>query len=110
MFRTGDFVRDEIRREHRDAAEQGYATVLPLLQTDYAVAICDEIITALNLELLTKKQILDLIVRRPQECEMILTGRDVPEYLVEIADLVTEMREVKHYFHAGGVARRGIEF
>jgi cob(I)alamin adenosyltransferase len=54
-------------------------------------------------------QILDLIDRRDQGVELVITGRYAHSRLIDRADLVTEMREVKHYFHRGIKARRGVE-
>lgn len=51
----------------------------------------------------------DLIRCKPAQTELVLTGRGAPPELLELADLVTEMREIKHYFHAGQGARVGIE-
>ena len=50
-----------------------------------------------------------LIENKPETTELVLTGRNAPDELIELADLVTEMREVKHYFQKGVMARKGIE-
>ena len=110
-FGTGDFIRGEVQPHHRSAAMEGYTALLSLLdRKNYSVIVGDEIITALHLGLLTGEQILALVSRKPEGSEMIFTGRDAPAYLVEIADLVTEMVEVKHYYAAGIPARKGIEY
>ncbi len=59
--------------------------------------------------LLTVQEVERLIEEKPETVELILTGRDVPQEIIEKADLVTEMREVKHYFKIGVPARVGIE-
>jgi cob(I)alamin adenosyltransferase len=110
-FGTGDFIRGEVRPEHREAAQRGYAMLCALMEHHrFSVVVCDEIITALNLGLLTKEQVLVLSDRCVRTGEVVFTGRCAPEYLIEHADLVTEMVEVKHYYSAGVVARRGIEY
>ena len=50
-----------------------------------------------------------LIENKPETTELVLTGRNAPNELIELADLVTEMKEVKHYFQKGVMARKGIE-
>ncbi|MCG4546427.1 cob(I)yrinic acid a,c-diamide adenosyltransferase, partial [Clostridium perfringens] len=54
--------------------------------------------------------IVELIEKKPKDMELILTGRNVPEKIMEKADLITEMREIKHYYKKGVPAREGIEF
>jgi cob(I)alamin adenosyltransferase len=53
--------------------------------------------------------VLDLLASKPSNVELVLTGRYAPDELIEVADLVTEMREVKHYYQQGVLARKGIE-
>jgi cob(I)alamin adenosyltransferase len=73
------------------------------------VLIADEIITAGLFKLIDQDDILDLIQRKPDGMELILTGRGAQEKIIEAADLVTEMKEVKHYYTQGVQARKGIE-
>ena len=80
-----------------------------LLSGAYDLVVCDEILGALRLELLTLGQVLELARERPVQTELVFTGRDAPEELVQAADLVTEMREIKHYYATGLPARWGIE-
>ena len=76
----------------------------------YDLVVLDEINVALHFELLSIDEVLDLIDRRAAGVEIVLTGRYAPQALMDRADLVTEMREVKHYYAAQGVrARKGIE-
>jgi len=72
--------------------------------------ILDEILAVIENDLLDRELVLELINNRPAHLEIVLTGRNLPLSLLEAADLVTEMNEVKHYFHAGIPARRGIEY
>ena len=71
--------------------------------------ILDEIMAIVNNGLLTVEEVCSLVDARPQEMEMVLTGRSAPQVLIERADLVTEMICVKHYLKRGVEARRGIE-
>jgi cob(I)alamin adenosyltransferase len=72
--------------------------------------ILDEINVAVDYGLVRVEEVLRLIARRPPGMEIILTGRYAPEEFLEIADLVTEMREVKHHYAAGKQMREGIEY
>ena len=60
-------------------------------------------------DLISVDEIKFLIENKPETTELILTGRNAPDELIEMADLVTEMKEVKHYFQKGVMARKGIE-
>lgn len=73
------------------------------------ILIADEIVTAMKFRLLAESDVLELMARRPSGMELVLTGRGATPALVEAADLVTEMREVKHYYRKGVQARPGIE-
>ena len=76
----------------------------------YDVVILDEINVAVNLCLIDLKEVLQLIRNKPANVELVLTGRDAPTDIIEVADLVTEMKEIKHPFNRGSKARKGIEF
>jgi cob(I)alamin adenosyltransferase len=97
---------------HIEAAKEGWKEVLSYLNGDsYAdVLILDELCVVLSLGLLDAGEVMTRIVERPHGLEVICTGRDAPEELITAADLVTEMREVKHYFREGIDARKGIEY
>ncbi len=76
----------------------------------YDLVILDEVFAALRHGLVTLEQVLALMKARPAHVELILTGRNVPPEIAAAADLVTEMRAVKHPFARGISARRGIEY
>ena len=75
----------------------------------YDMVILDEINIAVHFKLLKTSEVLKLLKNRPKSVEIVLTGRKAPKKLIEAADLVTEMKEVKHYFTKGVTARKGIE-
>jgi len=75
----------------------------------YDVVILDEICIALYYNLLNLDEIYHLLSDKPKHVELILTGRYCPDELIEKADLVTEMKEIKHYYQKGVSARKGIE-
>jgi len=74
------------------------------------ILILDEINVALHLGLLREEEVLFLLEARPPKMELVLTGRGAPERILAAADLVTEMRPLKHPFAEGVAAREGIEF
>ena len=80
-----------------------------VLSGDYDMVVLDEINCAMFFGLINVDEVLDLIKNKPDHTELILTGRCAPDEIIEAADLVTEMREVKHYYNEGVEARKGIE-
>ncbi|WP_026840544.1 cob(I)yrinic acid a,c-diamide adenosyltransferase [Citrifermentans bremense] len=76
---------------------------------EYDLVILDEINGAVSMGLVPVDGVLDLMRGKPHHVELVLTGRNAHERVIEAADLVTEMREVKHYYKAGVPARVGIE-
>ncbi|MEJ2658505.1 MAG: cob(I)yrinic acid a,c-diamide adenosyltransferase [Desulfobacterales bacterium] len=102
--------REEITQKHKDQAQQGLKRAQEVMLSDqYDIIILDEINVAVWFNLITIHQVLELLSNRPEHAEIILTGRRAPKALVEIADVVSEMREIKHYYHRGITARTGIE-
>lgn len=77
---------------------------------EYDVVVLDEVNVALSLGLISLDEVLNLVMSKPVHVELVLTGRGAPAEIVEVADLVTEMREVKHPFKKGVAARKGIEY
>ena len=77
---------------------------------DYDLVILDEILIALREHLLAEEEILDLLKNKPASVELILTGRGASNKVLEAANLVTEMKEVKHPWRRGVRARKGIEY
>ena len=72
--------------------------------------ILDEVLGTINDKFLSEEDVIDFLHKKPETVEVILTGRNASDNLINEADLVTEMKEVKHYFAKGVEARRGIEF
>lgn len=77
---------------------------------DYHLVVLDEVNVAAGMGLVDEQAVLDMIAAKPEHVEVVLTGRDAPQSFLDRADLVTEMRMVKHFYEAGIPARRGIEF
>lgn len=80
-----------------------------MLCGEYDIIVLDEVLVATYFQLISVDDILPLINEKPFEVELILTGRYCLKELIDKADLVTEMKEVKHYYEKGILARRGIE-
>jgi cob(I)alamin adenosyltransferase len=80
-----------------------------LSRGDYDLVILDEINVALYFELISVHEVAEVLKARAPQVEVVLTGRYAPPELIEMADLVTEMKNIKHYYHAGVPAREGIE-
>ena len=96
--------------EDTAAAQEGVALAHETLQKgDYDIVILDEINIALDLGLVDKEEVIQLMDERPPHVELVLTGRYVASEIIERADLVTEMVEIKHYYQKGIQSRLGIE-
>ena len=97
--------------EHEAAAQAGLDEARSAIVSGaFAVVVLDEILGAIKAELVTTDQVMGLIAAKPPMLHLVLTGRDAPPEIVEAADLVTEMRLIKHPYEAGIIAQRGVEF
>ena len=96
--------------EDLQSAQEGFGLAKKAIQNkEYNIVILDEINLAVDYGLISLTEILHLIDSKPDEIELILTGRNVKREILEKADLVTEMVDRKHYFDKGVPAREGIE-
>jgi cob(I)alamin adenosyltransferase len=96
--------------EELDKAKRGLESAKEkMLSSEFDLIILDEAIVAIYFKLIETKKIVEFIKSKPANVELILTGRYCPEELIELADLVTEMKEVKHYYQKGITSRKGIE-
>lgn len=80
-----------------------------MLSGKYRIVILDEINVALHFKLIKEEAVLRLIDQRPNDVELVFTGRYAPRSIMDRADLVTEMKNIKHYYDTGLKARDGIE-
>lgn len=102
--------REEVDQGHIALARQGLERARQaMLSGQYDIIVLDEVNVAIWFGLLDVEEVLAFLDQKPEQVEVILTGRRAPTELIERADLVTEMREVKHYYHQGVMARKGIE-
>ena len=111
QFGTPKFVKTgQISEEDYQLAKEGLNKVKKaLFEEDYKIVIMEEANVAMYLGLLGKNDVLEVIKTKPEEKELIITGRYAPDEIIDAADLVTEMKEVKHYYQKGVMARPGIE-
>ena len=100
------------REEHQKAAEDALAYALAEAETkNWDIIILDEVNNAIHLGLISAEDILTFLDEVKNKVEhVILTGRDAPQKLVDRADLVTEMRDIKHPYEKGMKGRRGLEY
>jgi len=102
--------REEITQKHIDQAQLGLKQARKAMHShQYDIIILDEINVAVWFNLITVEDVLELLNDRPKNIEFILTGRRAPKELMEIADLVSDVKEIKHYYTQGVEARTGIE-
>ncbi|MBN2175896.1 MAG: cob(I)yrinic acid a,c-diamide adenosyltransferase [Bacteroidales bacterium] len=105
------FIINEPTEKDKAAAQKGLEDMKNIIASrEYNMVIMDEVNMALYYGLIDIGALLDIIDNRPKNIELILTGRYAPHALIEKADLVTEMTEIKHYYRVGVEARKGIEF
>lgn len=110
QFGRGCFIRKEPVKEDFEAARKGFEKLKGILTSgEYDVVVLDEVFIALYYHLLEEDEVIEAVKGRATEVEVIMTGRYAPERFVEFADLVTEMKEIKHYYQQGVMARKGIE-
>lgn len=97
--------------EHKKAAQKALKLAAQKIKSKkYDLIILDEINVAVNLKLLKATDILKIIKNLPEEKVIILTGRNAPKSFIKVADIATEMKEIKHQFKKGRVAKKGIEY
>ncbi len=102
------FLNDDVQRDY---IEEGFKKALEVvMEGTHDLVILDEINVAMSLGFLNSELVMNMLANKPESVEIILTGRNAPDEIMEMADLVTEMRPHKHYFDKGVSARRGIEY
>lgn len=111
QFGLGCFIVSEPTLQDINAARKGLAEVLSIIKSGkYNVVVLDEANIAIYYNLFSVDELIDAISFRNEETEIIITGRYAPDKLIRMADLVTDMKEVKHYYAKGIEARKGIEY
>ncbi len=99
------------REEHAAAARAALQLAREKIHSgEYGLVVLDEIHVAVKLGLINVDEVLEIIDKKPDSVHLILTGRDAKKEIIDRADLVTEMRLIKHYFNKGIGAVRGMEY
>ncbi len=99
------------KEDHKETAKEAIRISKEKIQSGtYDIVILDEINYAINLELISIKEVMELIKSKPSEMDLVLTGNYAKKEIIETADLVTEMKEIKHPFQLGIKAKKGIDF
>ena len=110
QFGGACFVNGKPTEKDISDAKAGLARMKEILSSgDYDLVVFDEINTSLFFQLVSVEEVMAVLDLKPEKTEVILTGRYAPQEIMDRADLVTEMREIKHYYNAGVDARVGIE-
>ncbi|MCK4324330.1 MAG: cob(I)yrinic acid a,c-diamide adenosyltransferase [Armatimonadetes bacterium] len=110
QYGRGRFIVGEPEPEDIEAAQQGLEEAQKVITSgEYSLVILDEANVAVDLGLLSVGALLSAVNAKPEHVEIVITGRNAHKRIIDRADLVTEMREVKHYHSKGVKARRGIE-
>jgi cob(I)alamin adenosyltransferase len=110
QFGRGCFIKGNPCQADVDMARRALDAIGDALRSgDYDVVIADEANVAFMCKLISEADLIALIDSRPSHVELVLTGRNAPKGVIDRADLVTEMKAIKHYYEEGVVARRGIE-
>jgi cob(I)alamin adenosyltransferase len=107
-----DFVYKKVppSEEEKSKVRNGLAEVKEkMLNGEYDLIVLDEILVSIYFGLISKEEVVSFIDAKPQNVELVMTGRYCPQEIIDKADLVTEMKEVKHYYEKGELARKGIE-
>jgi cob(I)alamin adenosyltransferase len=104
------FIKNKPSEEDKKVAVEGLKKIGSILKSNmYDMVVLDEINIALYYNLFEIDSVIELLKNRNPQIEVIITGRYAPKKIIEIADLVTEMKEIKHYYKIGVPARVGIE-
>ena len=105
------FIINEPTSEDKEAAQDGFERIRQIVRAGkHELVILDELNIAIYYGLISIDEVLRLIKDKPSHVELVITGRYAPNELLKAADLVTEMKEVRHYYQKGVQARKGIEF
>ena len=102
QFGSDKFIYKPAKQEDVNLAKEGLNEIEKvLISGDYDVVVLDELNITVFFELLTVDEIIEVLNKRHPKVEVVITGRNAPQALIDIADLVTEMKEVKHYYNEG---------
>lgn len=118
FFDQCEFVREELckfswemsKEEITDYGKKALTCIKNIITKDYDIIIIDEFFMLTNLNIITDSEACKIINLKPSKTELVLTGRNAPEKVIEIADYVSEIKCIKHPYDKGIECREGIEF
>ncbi len=111
-FGRGRFITEsQPPKEDVQLAREGFELAKQTISGgEYDIVVLDEINVVMHLKMIGVDEVVELIKNKPKHVELILTGRNAPAQIMEMADLVTEMKEIKHPYTRGIPQRKGIEY
>lgn len=101
---------NENPEKHRTACRTALKRAKEVLRSDFELVILDEILTALELKLITAQDVEKVISSKKKTCDLVLTGRIMPKTIEKKVDILTQMKKKKHIFDKGILAKNGIDF
>ena len=107
---NGDLISVSRSKRSHEAAKKGFDRVREVVMSgEYDVVILDELMILALIGLIKEKDVLNLMKDKPEDVELVITGRHASKRMIKNADLVSEVKEIKHYYNEGVLSRRGIE-
>jgi cob(I)alamin adenosyltransferase len=104
------FIKNEPEKKDIELAKNGFDEIKQIISSgNYNLVVLDEITIAISYNLINEDELIALMKNKPKHIELVITGRYATPNIIEHADLVTEMKEIKHYYQKGITARVGIE-
>lgn len=111
QYGLGCFIVDKPTEDDINAAIKGLNEIASIILSEkYDMIVLDEVTIALYYKLFSADRLIKVLQSKSDKTEIVITGRYAPDELIKIANLVTEMKEIKHYYKDGVEARKGIEF
>jgi len=110
MGRGFTWKSDDIERDIAIAREAWVFARKIILSEKYNLVILDELTYLISYKMIKEKDVADFLNNRPQSMHVLVTGRNASQGLIDIADMVTEMNDIKHHYKAGVKAQKGVEF
>lgn len=108
--REGKGFRMGVTDEDKQEGERGLVILDDVLKQSFDLIVLDEINTSTSLGIVDEQRVLDVLKNRPESVEIVLTGRNAPQSFIDLADLVSEVKMIKHYFYKGVSAREGVDY
>ena len=110
QYGRDSFIHGDPKMEDFDTARKGFDELKnAILSGEYSLVVIDEANIAIYYKLFSVEDLISLIDKKPGHVEIVITGRKADPKIIERADLVTEMKEIRHYYNKGVKARKGIE-